>query len=262
MRPCERLESTITVTELKVGAGTTTLQLDLSQNGGKRILALATATNLDKVVGPTASTAWSFYPPTKPIPKFSRVSAKQPEENWLPFRLIGEILPFTARMLNLYPREGFPVDGVCDAWTCFTGEEYMDSTYLTAMADIIPSMSDTLLHNDGIYDARRIFAEIEQWANENPGIPMDVKNTLKQGMKARIFNNTLTLDIEFKRRVPKEGIQWTFVRSATRMMDRGRLDLDVTICNEKMELLCLARQVILVLDSKRKFGRKGLGALL
>ncbi|OTB11660.1 hypothetical protein K445DRAFT_26380 [Daldinia sp. EC12] len=72
-------------------------------------------------------------------------------------------------------------------------------------------------------------------------------------MGATIFNSTVTLDIEFKRRLPQDGVKWTFTRAATRMLEGGRMDLDVTICDERMEILCLARQVILALDAKKKF---------
>ncbi|KAH8668331.1 thioesterase family protein [Xylariales sp. PMI_506] len=254
LRPCELCESTISVVDLKVGTVTSTIQLQLSQKGKARVMALATATNFDKLVGPTVPTAWEFYPAPRPKPDFAKVLAHQPDNHWLPFYISGEILPFTRRLLVLNPRDGLPVDGICDAWTSAMNSDPMDATYLTQMTDTIPSMSDTLLRNGGIYDAHRQYADLARWAEKNPGSPAKLTNSLKDGMRATIFNNTVTLDIEFKRRLPKEGVQWIFIRTATRSLENGRLDIDVTICNEKMELLCLSRQVILALDAKRKFG--------
>lgn len=72
-----------------------------------------------------------------------------------------------------------------------------------------------------------------------------------------IFNNTLTLDIEFKRRLHENGPRFIFIRCATKMLSGGRMDLEVTILNEDMELLCTSRQVILVLEAVRKFGGSG-----
>jgi hypothetical protein len=34
----------------------------------------------------------------------------------------------------------------------------------------------------------------------------------------------------------------------------GRLDLDVTLCDHNMDVLCLSRQTIVALDAKRKIG--------
>ena len=41
------------------------------------------------------------------------------------------------------------------------------------------------------------------------------------------------------------------------MLEGGRMDLDLTILNEDLQIMCLARQVVLVLDAKKKFGSGG-----
>lgn len=253
LRACERRESTITVTTLKTGAAISTLQLQLSQNGQIRAIALATSTNFDKSLGPTVPTAWSLLPPPKPAPDFDRVLAHQPDENWVPVRLVGEIIPLTSRISVLDPRGGFPVDGICDAWNGFIEGERMNATYLALMTDIIPSMSDTLLRNDGLYDAHKFYQKAEQWAEKNPGVPAIINNSIAEAMKSTTFNSTVTLDMDFKRRLPKEGLRFIFTRTATKMLQDGRMDIDVTICDEDMALLCSSRQLILVLEAQRKF---------
>ncbi|KAL7622207.1 hypothetical protein AAE478_007710 [Parahypoxylon ruwenzoriense] len=155
------------------------------------------------------------------------------------------------RILN--PRGGFPADGICDAWNGWMGEERMDATYLTLMTDIIPSMSDTLLHNRGLYEAHAFFEKMERWAEQNPGVPFEGANSVAETMRASIYNNTVALDIEFKRRLPKEGLRWMFTRTATKMLRDGRMDLDIAMCDEDMELIAVAHQLILVLEAQRKF---------
>ncbi|KAJ5605615.1 thioesterase family protein [Penicillium lagena] len=54
-----------------------------------------------------------------------------------------------------------------DVFENFLGDERLDSTYLAMMADIVPSMPDTLLRNGGLYDAHALWEKIELWA-ENP----------------------------------------------------------------------------------------------
>lgn len=256
LRPCERRISTITVTTLKIGAATSTIQLQLSQDSKTKVIALVNSTNFDMAVGPSATTAWSLHPPPAPKPDFHRVFAHQPDENWIPGRLAGEIIPVSGRILGLYPRAGFPVPGVCDAWNSFLGDERMDATYLAMMADIIPSLSDTLLRHGGLYDAHAFWEKMKVWAEENPGIPAVMTNTIAEAMRSPTFNVTLSMDIEFKRRLPKDGQRSIFSRAATKMLQDGRMDLDVTMCNEQMELLCTAHQLILVLDAQRKFNGK------
>ncbi|EFY84289.1 thioesterase family protein [Metarhizium acridum CQMa 102] len=253
LRPCEPRNSTITITPLKVGAAASTLQLQLTQEGKPRVLALVTSTNFDKDLGPTATTAWNLEPPPPPVPDFDRVLAHQPDENWIPGRVVGELIPLTHRKLDLLPRVGFPVDGICDAWHSFVADERMDATYLALIADSTPSMSDTLLYNGGPYDAHTFHKQMEQWARENPGVPCVITNSIADAMKATHFNITLTMDIQYKRRLPREGRRWVFTRAATKKLQNGRMDMDFTICDEDMELLATARHVILVLDAQRKF---------
>lgn len=59
--------------------------------------------------------------------------------------------------------------------------------------------------------------------------------------------------MEFKRALPKEGLRFVLVRTAAKMLSAGRMDIDVTICDEDLGLVCTSRQVILVLEAQRKF---------
>lgn len=254
LRACERLESTVTVSVLKLGAAACTLQLQLSQNGKTRVVALATSTNFDRVLGPTVPTGWALHPPPDPKPDFDRVLSNKPDDHWIPVRVEGDIIPVTGRILALDPRDGFRTQGVCDNWNSFLGDERMDATYLAFMTDLIPSMTDTLTRNGGLYDANRFWRGAKQWADANPGIPAVMWNSLAELAKqASTFNTTVVLDMEFKRRLPKEGLRFVFTRTAARTLQDGRLDLDLTICNEDMELVCKAHQLILVLEAQRKF---------
>lgn len=161
MRACEVIDSVITVVNLKVGATTSTLQLQLSQKDKIKVVALVTSTNFDKPVGPTIATGWRLRnPDPAPVPDFDKVRAQKPDEHWIPAYLTSEVVPFSRRILSLKPRLGSPV-GVNDAWNSFVGEEWIRNTYLPLMADSFPSMSDTLLRNGGLYDANRTFDQIK-----------------------------------------------------------------------------------------------------
>ncbi|KAF4461065.1 hypothetical protein FALBO_12132 [Fusarium albosuccineum] len=246
----------ITVTDLKEGGVHCTIQLQLTQGGQLKAIALATSINFDKPVGPTVATDWALNPPPPtPAPNFAKVLANEPDENWIPGSVNGEVAPLTRHILALNARGGFQIAGIADAWNCFTAEP-MDATCIALMCDLIPSMSDTLLRNGGLYDAHKNFATMEEWAEKNPGQVCPLTNTLAEAAGAEVFNNTVSLDVEFKKKIPEEGIKWTFTRAATKQLQGGRMDLDVTICDEQMELVCLGRQVILCLDARKRFKGK------
>lgn len=253
LRACEQCDSTITVKALKTGAVASTFQVELRQKAEIKAVALVTSTNFDRHLGPTVPTGWTLLPPPPPKPDFERVLQHQPDPNWVPATYSGEVIPFTGRILVLDPREGFPVDGICDAWNGFEGDERIDSTTLAFMTDLIPSMSDTLLRNGELYDAHAFQDKARRWAEENPGVPAPLTNTLADAMKATTFNQTVTLDVEFKSRLPAVGLQFVFMRTTAKMLLGGRMDIDLTVHNKNMENLCTSRQVILVLEAGRKF---------
>ncbi|KFY33744.1 hypothetical protein V494_07351 [Pseudogymnoascus sp. VKM F-4513 (FW-928)] len=242
----------ITVVDLKVGKGTSTIQLQVTQKDKVKVIATATSTNFSQSIGPTVKSDWAFHPPLKPAPNFEKVVAHKPDDNWLPTILAGEIGPFTRRQLTLIPREGYPIAGICDAWYTFPGDR-IDTTCLTMMNDCMPSMSDTLLRNNGPYDAHEMFTSITAWTDKNPGAPAPLTNSFKDAAKATTFDISLTLDIQFKKRLPKEGLEWIFSRIATKMMQDGRMDVEVTLCDHNMDILCLSHQTMMVLDAQRKF---------
>jgi hypothetical protein len=252
----ELCDSVITVTPLKTGSTSCTLQLQLFQKDRIRIVALATTTNFDVAIGPSAPTDWSLLPQPSPVPDFGLVEAYKPEPNWIPAILAGEIFTLSHRVLSLIPRPGNPVNGICDAWNRFMGDERVDSTYLAFLSDMLPSMSDTLLRNDGLYDMHEYYRRTLAWAEQNPGKPAPLTNSHAEAFKATTFNNTVTLDIEFKKRLPKEGLRWVFTRTETKMMEKGRMGVDITMCDENMDLICEAHQLILIQESQRRGFKK------
>lgn len=245
----------ITVTDLKRGDTYCTIELKVAQKGLIKVIAHATSTNFSQALGPTEITQWKFDPPPKPVPDFVKISANQPDENWLPGRVNGDILPLTRHMLTLNARGGFETPGILDGWNSFPGQT-MDAACVALLCDLVASMSDTLLHNGGIYDAHKNFADIESWAEENPGVPCELTNSFADAARSTTWNATVTMDMEFKREIPETGLQWAFTRASTKRLQNGRMDLDLTICDETMEPVCLGRQVILVLDAKRRFEGK------
>jgi hypothetical protein len=253
LRMCELQDIDIAIRDLKVGSGISTIQLELTQKGRIRVVATATSTNFDRPFGPTVETDWTLRPPAVTPPNLAAVDCNQPDPNWLPCRIEGEIIPFTRRLVTLYPRDGFPLAGLCDSWNGLIGSERMDAPFVTLMTDYIPSMSDTLLHNGGLYDAHRIWQMMDRGAQTNPGVPAPVINTIKDAMSVATINSTLTLDIEFKKRIPFEGLQWTFTRTEAKKLADGRMDVELTICDDQMKLICWARQIILTLDPSRRF---------
>ncbi|PVH95527.1 hypothetical protein DM02DRAFT_571133 [Periconia macrospinosa] len=263
-RPCTTVSSTVKVTDLKLGKGSSFIQLDLfqTQNGKelKCCTSLATSTNFAIQIGPSASTQIPFAPALLPSPDLEKVDANRPDDNWIPSMLHGEVLPMLKDLTFLYPVNGQPTPGVIDYWCAFDRPERFSGAHLAVLSDLAPSASDTLLRTEGVFDAHKIYRIMDDVAQKTPGEKAIVRTSLKDAAQAHIWNTTLNLNFQFKRRVSDE-MRWTFTRVTTRLLEGGRMDMDLVIHDEELVPVCLARQVMLVIDAGRRFDKSNVGKL-
>lgn len=57
------------------------------------------------------------------------------------------------------------------------------------------------------------------------------------------FQGTLQ-NIEFKKLLPPQGVDWLFVRARAKQIKDGRMDVEVTILDEESELVALSNHVL------------------
>lgn len=80
-----------------------------------------------------------------------------------------------------------------------------------------------------------------------------MSNSIAEAVQAEIVNTTLSASIEFKKRLPEEGLKWGVTRAAGKRLQGGRLDVHITLMDEGMDLVALSRQTVLVTDAKKRF---------
>ncbi|WZH44143.1 thioesterase-like superfamily-domain-containing protein [Fusarium acuminatum] len=252
LRYCTTQTLDIDVIELKRGSSHCTIQLQVSQEKQLKAIGLITSTNFAQTLGPTSDTQWALNPPPASIPDFDKLLSNKPDPKWVPGLTKGEVFPMGQRIISLCERGGMQVDGLVDAWNGFPGEK-MQAPHISLMCDFMPSMADTLLRSGGMYDGRSNLRKMEAWAEKNPGVVCELETSLSEAAGAKFSENTVSLDIEFKKRLPEYGLQWIFSRVVTKKLHGGRMDMDITICDESMDLVCLSKQVVLVLDAKKRY---------
>lgn len=67
---------------------------------------------------------------------------------------------------------------------------------------------------------------------------------------------TLTMDFEVKKQLPSEGVEWLFVRAVAKQIKDGRMDVEVIVMDEGMELVALSHHVCLVIAMAPKGGKE------
>jgi hypothetical protein len=66
--------------------------------------------------------------------------------------------------------------------------------------------------------------------------------------------STISTSTKVKRLLPKEGCKWLFMRNGVKSIINNRMDLEIVLLNENMELVALSQHVcqIIHVDSKRE----------
>ncbi|CRK16589.1 hypothetical protein BN1708_002848, partial [Verticillium longisporum] len=67
---------------------------------------------------------------------------------------------------------------------------------------------------------------------------------------------TLVLNLDIKRGLPAEGVEWLFMRTMAREIRNGRFDLEVTILDEQGNLVALASHVNMILSMARNMKKR------
>lgn len=83
-----------------------------------------------------------------------------------------------------------------------------------------------------------------------PKVVADPK-TGKNNLAAKFWYPTVLLNMDMKKALPEEGVEFLFVRTQAKKIRNGRFDLEVTIWDETGDVVVLSHHVCLVLSASR-----------
>ena len=58
---------------------------------------------------------------------------------------------------------------------------------------------------------------------------------------------TASMSLEMKSVLPPEGVRWLFLRAQTKEIQNGRLDAEILILNETLDLVAISHQVSFII---------------
>jgi len=88
--------------------------------------------------------------------------------------------------------------------------------------------------------------------------PYDVKSKDKR-KPAKFWYPTLLLNLDIKKTLPEEGVEWLFVRVDTKQIKNGRLDLDIVVMDEGGEIVALSHHVAFAVGAERNLAERKTG---
>ncbi|KAK2792585.1 hypothetical protein FQN52_003090 [Onygenales sp. PD_12] len=240
----------LTVRDVKLGVRTSIIHVTLTQgktptsqaelDAGARVSGYVTISDPVSEAGVTAPSNWAVYPPP-PDSKPPQLSADGHPVQGSLWKTSPPKHPDFRRASN-NSKFYEPVDirdaerkGITDQWArlCPHGEKGGPGKWtpeaVAYLLDIFPEALGRL-END---------------------------TAQAMGVAPPYWFPTLMLNIDFKKQLPKSGVQWLYSRITMKSIRNGRTDIEVVMLDEQGEVVAIANQTGLIMSSNRNTGAKG-----
>lgn len=131
------------------------------------------------------------------------------------------------------PREGRKIKNVVDEWIKLKTGERITNITLGSISDTFPLLVE------GYFD------EIRQKMDMSP-----------EDKDPAFWFPTLLLNLEIKKALPDDGVEWLFVRIKAKEIRNGRNDLDIVILDQHGDVVALSHHVAMILDATRNLAQR------
>lgn len=246
LRRTEVGEALFTVKDIKLGLRTSIVHVTLSQNIDnhlrEEVLGYITQSNLTTEEGRTFETAWSLDQPPPPVDLRQLKQGKDKEWAEIPSLPHASFRKASQQVGFCFPRQGQKVLGAIDEWIHFKTSnpaELFTNESLGFLSDMWPQVIETMVVED-LY---------------TPGKMTEDKARRTGGF----WYPTVLLNLDVKKALPAEGVEWLFVRVRAKQVKNGRYDLEVIIMDEQGDLVALSNHVVMVMDASRNLAKRNRG---
>ncbi|KAI0489921.1 thioesterase-like superfamily-domain-containing protein [Xylaria cf. heliscus] len=227
--------ATLTVKDMKVGRQTSTIHITLTQDDREEVVAYVTNTNMATEAGFTLQTGWSANPPLPAPPTdFAKLAADGEDDNWVVWKDLPH--PKLRKAVNRarmhIPRHGQKQPNVVDEWMRLESGERFTMEGIGFVSDMWPQMIEGLVARQEETDK-------------------GTQTTNKSARGLWLWYPTLVLNLDIKKTLPPEGVEWLHVRVQSKHIKNGRYDYEVLIFDDTGDLVAISHHVALVVDGSR-----------
>ena len=251
LRRTSATEALFTVKDIKLGARISNLHITLSQKqqpDGKQVDEVEgyiTMSNLTTETGLSLDTSYALHPPPFPVdlPTLAATGddmhyALRRHEPFPDFRRASQ----NVQLHLLHPTTRAAADrapSIVDQWVRFYPHRALGrwtNDALGYLVDIFPQVVEQYVN-----------PALEAAADSGRAVTADDL----AAPRARHWYPTLVLNLDVKRALPPDGVDWLFSRVQAKAIANGRFDLDVEIFDAEGRLVAISTHASLVLDASR-----------
>ncbi|GAP92534.1 putative thioesterase family protein [Rosellinia necatrix] len=247
--------ATLVVRDVKIGRQTSTIHVSLTQDGREEVAAYLTNSNMAAEDGLSLETGWSPNPPLPPRPAdLARLAADGEDADWVLLRDLPhpKLRKAVSRVLMHVPRRGQAQPNTIDEWVRLESGERFSMEGLGFVADMWPQMIEGMV-------LRQHGAAVRggQAASEGGAETKKKEKKTTEADLPWLWYPTLTLNLDIKKVLPPEGVEWLHIRVHSKHIKNGRYDYEVVILDEKEEMVALSHHVAMVVDGSRNTAARG-----
>lgn len=188
----------------------------------RTVVAYTNHTNLRTFDGISMPTSFESTPAAAlpPRPDFASLKQAGSDHIWEEALVPEAFKPagFLEGWRHFMPSRGPLSPGILDMWMCMVDEEKITQRALPYVVDSFPIKFTSFVADPRVEEAR-----------------------LRD-----MWHPTILMNLEVKSMLPKEGIEWVYMRAMTKQMNKGRLDIDLQLRSADGQLLALSNQVALM----------------
>lgn len=133
---------------------------------------------------------------------------------------------------------------MADEWIALKSGEKFTNVSLGTVVDMFPQMIETL------------GTETDPYSIESEANGVDEESELRKKGTAKFWYPTLLLNVDVKKALPEEGVDWLFVRTSAKQIKNGRFDLEIIVLDEVGDLVALSHHVCMVLPAERNLAKR------
>lgn len=240
MRRTEVGPATFKVRDVKVGRLTSTVHISLFQNGREEVIGYLTNSNIPRAEGPSYDTQWRLEPAPRPLGSTAALAAGSDaewrEQKSMPF---SDFRKASQNIRFFFPMRGQPAPGVADQWMAFRNGERFTNASLGMVADMFPQIPESFRARSDPY-----------------AVGGNAGSAAAATSAAKFWYPTLLLNLDVKKALPEEGVDWLFVRTRAKQILDGRYDLEVVVMDEVGDIVALSHHVCMILPAARNLAAR------
>jgi hypothetical protein len=232
-----------TVEDKKLGRQASVIHVTLSQDSREEVVGYITNSNMHTEEGVSFPTEYTLHP--SPPPVNLALLAQDRDAEWV----AAGSMPFagfrkaTQKTQFYFPRRGQRHPRVSDEWIRLRNGERWTNATLGYVADMWLMPIESF-----------ITKESADGAGVSEGGGAANKRT------AKFWYPTVLLNLDIKKALPEDGVEWLFSRVETKQIKNGRMDLEVVIFDAAGDIVALSHHVALAVSSQRNLAERKTGA--